>query len=366
MPVRISSLSLSLVFLFGFWFSVFGIGCSADPSEPATYDPTPYVLNTYDLPPAPLPPDVQLTKAKVQLGRMLFYDGRLSKDGSQSCASCHIQADGFSDKRRFSIGVEGKPGTRQAMTIANMAWHRDGFFWDGRAPRLRDQALRPIQDPLEMNETLENVEKKLRESSTYRDQFTRAFGNDSVTSERISLALEQFMFTIISGRSKFDSVLAEKATFTAAEQRGHDLFFREFDPITNTVGGECFHCHGGPNFTNDRYMNNGLDTDDEFTDGGRFQVTNNPRDRAKFKTPSLRNIALTAPYMHDGRFTTLEEVVRHYNTGVKQSSTVEFLLQYNLQPGGLRMTDQDVQDIVAFLHTLTDHEYVREQEYARP
>jgi cytochrome c peroxidase len=277
-----------------------------------------------------------------------------------------VQTDGFIDARRFSIGVEGKPGTRQAMPIANMAWHRNGFFWDGRAPLLRDQALRPIQDPLEMNETLANVEAILRTSTSYLDQFTRAFGNDMVTSERIALALEQFMLTLISTRAKFDSVMQATATYTAAEQRGRDLFFKEFDPISASTGGECFHCHGGPNFTNDRYMNNGLDTDAEFTDGGRFLVTNNPRDRAKFKTPSLRNVALTAPYMHDGRFTTLEEAVQHYNTSVKQSSTAKFILQYNLQLGGLRLTDQDVQDIVAFLHTLTDEAFIRDQEFARP
>lgn len=342
------------------------IACQPDePEEVAQYDPTPYMLEYGDFPPPMLPADNKPTLAGVELGRMLFYEKKLSKDGTQSCADCHQQADGFSDIRKLSIGVEGLPGRRQAMSVFNMAWHRNGMFWDGRSPSLRDQALRPIQDPLEMNETLENAISKLQSEKSYRDQFIRAFGDEQVTAGRMGLAMEQFMLTIVSANSKYDLYLRGEATLTPSEERGRNLFFSEFDPLGIEKGGECFHCHGGFNFTNDQFMNNGLDTDAGFTDLGRFEVTNNPADKAKFKTPSLRNIALTPPYMHDGRFATLEEVIEHYNSGVQYSSTVDFLLQYNLNPG-LQLGEQDKADLIAFLHTLTDMSLVNEEKFASP
>ena len=348
------------------------VGCSDSttntPSDPVLYDSTAYVLDTKGIPTPSLPADNPLTVQKVKLGKMLFNERMLSKDGSQSCADCHLQADAFTDVRRFSIGVEGKPGTRQAMAVFNMAFQRPipghGFFWDGRAPRLRDQALMPIQDPLEMNETLENVVTKLSASQTYRDQFVRAFGNDTINTDRIGLALEQFMLSIVSVNSKHDKVVRGEAAYTMSEQRGRDLFFREVNPMTGQVGAECFHCHGGPNFSNDAFMNNGLDREPDFTDLGRFNVTGDPADRARFKVTSLRNIAITPPYMHDGRFTTLEEVVDHYNTGVKGSTTVERdIMRFNLRPGGLGLSDQDKADLIAFLKTLTDDDLRTSVEY---
>lgn len=333
---------------------------------PAAYDPTPYILKIGDFPTPDLPTDNKLTVAGVQLGRMLFYEKMLSKDGSQACADCHKQEDAFSDIRRFSIGVEQLPGKRQAMAVMNLAWHANGLFWDGRAPKVRDQALKPIQDPLEMNETLPNVVAKLSADRKYTDQFIRAFGDVTVTSERVSLALEQFMLTMISNNAKYDQYLRGTATLTASELRGKDLFFSEFDPFGSEKGAECFHCHAGHNFTNDEFMNNGLDSDAGITDEGRQKVTGDPLDRAKFKVPSLRNIALTPPYMHDGRFATLEEVIDHYDHGVQQSATIDFLLQYNLQPGGLQLTAQDKADLVAFLKTLTDTEFLTNPAYQKP
>jgi len=262
--------------------------------------------------------------------------------------------------------VEGLPGNRQAMPVMNLAWHQNGLFWDGRAPKLRDQALKPIQDPLEMNETLDNAVAKLKADKQYTDQFIRAFGDAEVTPERMALALEQFMFSVVSNNAKYDKVLRGEATFTDAEQRGRDLFFKEFNPATNEKGGECFHCHGGHNFTNDKYMNNGLDAEANMTDPGRQQVTGKPGDRAKFKVPSLRNIEFTEPYMHDGRMATLEAVMDHYNTGVKPSPTVEFLLQYNLQPGGLQLNAQDKSDLIAFMKTLSDPDFLNNPAYKKP
>lgn len=240
------------------------------------------------------------------------------------------------------------------------------MFWDGRASTLRAQALKPIQDPLEMNETLPNVVAKLSAEKRYTDQFIRAFGDAGVTPERIALAIEQFELTMISNNSKYDRYLRGETPLSDAEERGRVLFFSEFDPFGSSKGGECFHCHGGHNFTNDEYMNNGLDTDASMTDEGRRNVTGDPADRGRFKVPSLRNIALTPPYMHDGRFATLEEVIDHYNSGVKSSQTVEFILQYNLQPGGLQLTTQDKSDLAAFLKTLTDPEFVNNPEFEKP
>ena len=185
------------------------LSCGED--EPMTVvelDDTPYTLEYGNLPEPDLPTDNALTQQGVQLGRMLFYEKMLSRDNSQSCASCHNQTDGFSDTLQFSLGVEMMEGKRQAMSVFNMAWHSNEFFWDGRAHLLRDQSLKPIEDPLEMNETLENVIAKLSDTQMYRDQFTRAFGSDEITSEKMSLAMEQFMLSIVSYDSKYDKYLA--------------------------------------------------------------------------------------------------------------------------------------------------------------
>ena len=337
-----------------------------DDTVKAVYDPTPYVLDYGEFPDPDLPADNKPTVAGVQLGRMLFYEKQLSKDGSQSCADCHLQKDGFSDIRQFSLGVEQLPGKRQAMAVFNLAWHKNGMFWDGRSPKVRDQALKPIQDPLEMNETLENAVAKLKADKRYTDQFIRAFGDDNITSERMGLAMEQFEFTMVSNKSKYDGYLAGTEALTDSEERGRVLFFAEFDPFSGQKGGECFHCHGGFNLTNDLFMNNGLDAEADFTDEGRYKVTNDPADKAKFKVPSLRNIAITPPYMHDGRFATLEQVIEHYDTGVKNSPTVDGLLFNNLNPGGLQLSAQDKADLVAFLKTLTDVSFLEDERFSSP
>ncbi len=356
-----------ILYLF-FAISYFFVAC--DPIEPveipAIYDPTPYDLKIGDFPTPDLPADNKLSVSGVQLGRMLFYEPLLSKDGSQACSDCHKQQDAFSDIRQFSIGVEMLPGDRQAMAVMNLAWHQNGLFWDGRSPHVRDQALGPIQNPLEMNETLPNVVTKLTADKNYTDQFIRVFGDPIVSSERVALALEQFMLSIVSSNAKYDQHLRGTATLTAEEERGRVIFFTEFDPFGSAKGAECFHCHAGHNFTNDEFMNNGLDTDASMTDEGRKMVTNDPADRGRFKVPSLRNIAQTPPYMHDGRFATLEEVIDHYDHGVKNASTIEFILQYNLQPGGLQMTVQDKADLLAFLKTLTDADFLTNKRYAKP
>ncbi|MCC7245332.1 MAG: c-type cytochrome [Saprospiraceae bacterium] len=341
--------------------------CKKDPAEEhATFDPTLYQINFREFPDPEFPLANKPTNAGVMLGRMLFYEKAMSKDGSQACADCHRQQHAFSDSLQFSIGVEKLPGKRQAMAVMNLAWHKNGMFWDGRAASVHEQALKPIQDPLEMNEKLDNVVAKLQADKKYRDQFVRAFGSETVTAEKIGLAIEQFEWVMISNNSKFDQYKRGEVALTDSEERGRKLFFTEFDPSGQKKGAECFHCHGGFNFTNDDYMNNGLDAEASQTDIGKQKVSNDPADKAKFKTPSLRNVALTAPYMHNGRFQTLEQVIDHYNTGVKNSPTVDFLMQYNLQPGGLALSSQDKADLIAFLKTLTDKDFLINPAFSNP
>ena len=340
--------------------------CKEESLEFIAFDDSPYILDIGSFPEPDIAGDNPLTVEGVKLGRMLFYETMLSLDNSQSCASCHRQEHAFTDTARLSIGVEGLEGKRQAMSVFNMAWNTNEFFWDGRAHLLRDQSLLPIQDPLEMNETLEGVITKLSNSEIYPAQFTRAFGNDEITSEKMSLAMEQFMNSIVSNQSRYDAYLAGTATLSEAEERGRQLFFTEYNPFfPEDSGADCQHCHSGYNFENDSYMNNGLDIDADFTDLGRFMVTDDPMDRATFKVPSLRNIEVTPPYMHDGRFQTLEEVVDHYNSGVLMSSTLDPAIQITVE-NGLQLSDQDKSDLVAFLKTLTDPELLTNEAFSDP
>ncbi|HAQ70562.1 c-type cytochrome [Salibacteraceae bacterium] len=334
-------------------------------SNNAAYDDTPYDLD-YGRFAEPDMGDNALTIEGVKLGRLLFYETLLSKDNSISCGSCHIQEKGFSDPNRLSEGVDGSLGKRQAMPVFNMLWHTNEFFWDGRAHLLRDQSLMPIQDDLEMKETLENVVAKLNATNTYPAQFLRAFGDEEITAERMSLAMEQFMNSIISNQSKYDKYLDGQASLTDSEERGRILFSAEYNPgFPNLSGADCAHCHGGNNFDNNRYMNNGLDSEPNQTDIGREAVTEDPKDRAAFKVPSLRNIELTAPYMHDGRFTTLEEVVDHYDHGIVISGSVDPALAFSTQTG-LQLSDQDKIDLISFLKTLTDEEMIADERFSDP
>jgi len=336
------------------------INCRPDNEEyieqqDAEFDGTEYLLDyPFHFAPPLLPEDNPLTVQGVKLGKMLFHETLLSGNNSQSCATCHLQHFAFTDTSRFSIGIEGLQGERQAMSVFNMAWNDHGFFWDGRAMQLRDQALMPIEDPLEMNETLENAINKLDNSQRYRDQFMRTFGSEEITSEKIGLAMEQFMLSIVSGTSKYDNYVLGTAQLTEEEERGRALFFTDYNPFfPEDSGADCVHCHSGFNFENDQYMNNGLDTEDQITDIGRMNVSGDLNDKAKFKVTSLRNIALTAPYMHDGRFNTLEQVIEHYNSGIQTSNTTNAAL-LSTQSTGLMLTEQDKSDLIAFLNTFTD------------
>ncbi|MDH4373089.1 MAG: cytochrome c peroxidase [Verrucomicrobiota bacterium] len=316
---------------------------------PPKYTPHRFAMaGTFPIP--PLPRDNPLIEERIALGRRLFQETALSADRSISCASCHAAASGFSDSRRFSPGVQGQLGTRQSMALANLAWKRE-FFWDGRARSLRDQVLMPIQDPTEMVETLESVVGKLSGMPEYPVLFENAFGTPRIDAERIALALEQFVLTLTHFRSRFDLSTQGKASLSDQERRGLELFMTENEPRMGQRGADCFHCHGGPLFTDHQFHDNGLDLVP--SDPGRARVTGRNADRGKFVTPTLRNIAQTAPYMHDGRFQTLEAVVRHYSEGVQVSPNLDPNLAKHAA-GGLHLSLEDQSALVAFLKTLSD------------
>ncbi|MEN0002597.1 MAG: cytochrome c peroxidase [Bacteroidota bacterium] len=313
-----------------------------------------------------LPENDTMTIAGVELGRYLFYDPILSADNTLSCASCHQQDKAFTDGSAVSVGIRGIPGTRSAMPIFNLAFNPREFFWDGRVHTLETQALLPITDPLEMDDTWENVMERLRNDEDYPQLFRAAFGIKSkqeMTKELAVNAIAQFERSIVSFESRYDRILQFNEGWpTDEELRGQTLFFIEpFMQTDNHPG--CSHCHNGPNFTNHTYSNNGLDKVDDlndFVDRGRGAVTNNLFDNGKFKVPSLRNVALTPPYMHDGRFATLEEVIDNYALGGHGVINED----PNLVP--FTLTEDDKRSLVAFLEMLTDTSFVNNPAYKNP
>jgi cytochrome c peroxidase len=339
----------------------------------AAYETTPYVIEVPNtLPPANFSSDNKPTNEGVYLGRMLFYDPILSADSSQSCSSCHNQEFAFTDNGlALSEGIRGLKGKRNSMPIFNLMWHMDGFFWDGRAELLRHQALLPIQDPLEMDETLGNMLVKLNASPLYQEHFKKAFDIDIIDEEHVSLALEQFMHIIISGDSKFDRVQAGLETFTSQEKVGQIVFNAEAIPLKDEIdpqnptnyGADCFHCHGNSLFMRREFLNNGLD--EVLVDEGLGTVTGLETDRGKFKTPSLRNIEKSAPYMHDGRFNTLEEVVDFYMTGAHNTSPNIDPSMHALQDS-VYLSPEHRAALVSFLLTLTDDTYLTNEKYSNP
>jgi cytochrome c peroxidase len=314
---------------------------------PATFTPYRFTMSrTFPIP--DLPRDNPLIVERVSLGEKLFNDKRLSRDGTISCASCHHADAAFTDRLPVSRGIEGRSGDRNAMPLFNLAWKRE-FFWDGRAKSLRGQVLMPIQDHREMDETLENVCGKLSTSPEEVRLFSQAFGSPGITAEKVSLALEQYLLTLTARDSRFDRAFAGTARLSDEEKRGFELFMTEYEPRTGQNGADCFHCHGGALFSDHQFHDNGLDG----VAPGRAKITGSSGDAGKFSTPSLRNIALTAPYMHDGRFATLEEVVEHYSTGIHRRPTLDPNLAKH-PATGLNLSAPDKAALVAFLKTLTE------------
>ncbi|MEX1188579.1 MAG: cytochrome c peroxidase [Bacteroidia bacterium] len=340
---------------------VFLASCQKD-KNPITPE-LPFATTPYNLerptgfPQFNTPSDNPLTQEGVQLGRRLFYDPILSGDFTQSCASCHNQSLAFTDNgTQFSTGITGAVGNRNAQALINMAFNLH-FFWDGRHSTLESQILEPVPNPIEMHLQWSVAQQRLNANSTYQDLFKKAFNVDVIDSNHVAKAIAQFMRTMISSNSKLDKRLRNEIALTPSETNGFVIF--------NTEKGDCFHCHNidaGRLITDNQFHNNGLDAN--FADLGRGAVTGNPSDNGKFLTPTLRNIALTAPYMHDGRFATLEEVVEHYNSGGTPSATIDPLMKH--VGTGLNLTAQEKVDLIAFLRTMTDEDFISDPRFSSP
>lgn len=338
-----------------------GISACNQPDEDDGYSPTPYEIQVpQGLPPVEsfIPEDNPMTVEGVALGRKLFYDPLLSDDNSQSCSSCHRQEFGFAEPQQVSVGIDGSTGTRNAMALINLAWNSNGFFWDGRAATLEDLVFQPVTNPIEMNTTWPEVEAKLNADADYLQLFKEAYDIDVIDSVHVSKAISQFLRTLVSANSKFDKFYNQQvANLTDQELRGLVLY--------NTEAADCFHCHGlGGLITDNKFRNNGLDTDFS-PDEGRYVVTGDVEDKGKFRVPTLRNIELTAPYMHDGRFFTLEEVLEQYSEHVQISETVDPLMEL-VGFGGAHLTTQEKADLIAFLKTFTDEEFATKPEFSDP
>ena len=342
-----------------------------DPAGPVV-PPTAYNLlvptNFPALPAAPA--DNPLTVEGVALGRQLFYETALSVDNTVSCASCHRQELAFTDGRARALGVSGGLSPRSAMSLANLLWEPK-LTWDGAATSLETQARIPIEKPVEMHQSLAAGVARLQATALYPPLFRKAFGSSTLTEANTLKALAQFERTLISGNSRYDQFRrGNRTALSSYEQQGFVLFVTHPDGPAGIRGGNCNDCHAGDLQTDHNFRNNGLDA--TFTDLGLGALTGQPTDNGKFRVPSLRNIALTAPYMHDGRLATLEAVLDHYNEHVVVNSpnVDPLLLNGSNDPRGpgnpLSLTALEKAKIVAFLRTLTDSTFIRDPRFARP
>ncbi len=338
------------------WLSFF-IGCKKTTDTPLA--DTPYELQYPDyLPRIVIPADNPLTVNGVALGRRLFYDPIFSQNNTISCASCHKIANGFADNVQFSKGVDVAVGITNASSLVNIAWY-NRFFWDGRVTSLEEQVEEPIQNPIEMHETLTNTVQKVQNHPDYPRLFKAAFGSDGVTIERLTKAIAQFERTIISaGNSTFDKFeqTNNPGVFTKDEFEGYKIFFSET--------GDCFHCHGGALSTTTGFENNGLN--ENITGTGYGKTVSKSDSDGMFRVPSLRNAVFSAPYMHDGRFNTLEEVIEHYNSGLKDSPTLHPKLKLKVEEGGLNLSESQKNQLLAFLKTYTDTAFINRTDLKKP
>ena len=342
--------------LLGLFFAIFS--CKKEETSEIPFHTQPYnLILPKGFPQLIIPEDNPLTEEGVALGRRLFYDPILSGNLSQSCSSCHKQEAAFSDPgKKFSSGINGFTGRRNTQALINMGFNLH-FFWDGRSKSIEEQAFDPVKNPLEMHLPWKDAADRIRNHSFYANEFEKIFGTKQIDSTHIVKALAQFVRTLISSDSRFDRRMRNEINLTTSELNGYVIF--------NTEKGDCFHCHGidgGRLLTDNRFHNNGLD--EEFTDLGLAEFTGKESDRGKFLTPTLRNIALTGPYMHDGRFSTLEEVIDHYNQGGKSSPTIDPLMKH--VGSGLNLTKQEKADLLAFLNSLTDSTFISNKKYSSP
>jgi cytochrome c peroxidase len=294
--------------------------------------------------------DNPLTEEGFELGRRLFYDGRLSVDGVHPCSSCHQQIAAFGTfEHDRSHGVNNTHTLRNAPVLFNLAW-QTSYHWDGEFSSLFEEAAHPIHGSSEMGETFDAVINKLQKDDGYRKQFKKVFRTEFISPEHVLKALAQFTGYMTSANSKYDLVKKGQATFTTQEQDGYTVF-----------QAKCATCHPEPMFTDYSFRNTGLLVDPFLNDYGRQMVTHNPADSLKFKVPTLRNVYITSNYMHDGRFNTLAQCINHYRTGVQVNSTVDPLVA-----GGIALTDTEAINIAVFLRALTDSSFIKDTRYAQP
>lgn len=327
--------------------------------------PTPYVFPDLKFfPKMPQSPANPVTIEGVDLGRHLFYDPLLSKDRDMSCGTCHKQENAFSDANNtFSKGNKGLLTSRNTMPLFNLAWY-SAFFWDGRAKTIEEQVFHPVKDPKEMNLNWSDATERVKKSKFYVAKFKAAFGTQQIDSVLITKAIGQFLRTLISSNSKFDRVLLRLDSFTKDESAGFGL-------MNDMTKGDCLHCHttdADALGTTGVFSNNGLDNVSDpkmYKDFGYGGFTKKERDNGRFKIPSLRNVALTAPYMHDGRFETLEEVLDFYNEGVQKSVNIDSKMGLAHQ-GGVRLTALEKKQVIAFLNTLTDSVFISNPKFSNP
>lgn len=290
-----------------------------------------------------------LSANKIALGKALFYDPILSKDNTISCSSCHLSYTAFTHTdHNLSHGIDNRMGTRNAPALMNLAWNKY-FMWDGAVHHLDMQALAPISNHNEMDETIENVVIKLQHNNKYKQLFYKAFNDSNATGEHTLKAIAQFMVTLVSANSKYDKVTRKEAgfSFTDNEQKGYNLFKTH-----------CSSCHTEPLFTNNEFENNGLKPDTFLNDIGRAKISQNSNDSFKFKVPSLRNVELSYPYMHDGRFPNLQMVLFHYTEDIYQSTTLSPQLKNKII-----LSESDKNNLIAFLKTLTDEEFLQNPKF---
>jgi len=291
-----------------------------------------------------------LTKEGFELGRKLFYDERLSKDSTISCASCHQQFGAFATyDHNFSHGYNNTLTTRNAPSLQNLAWQKE-FMWDGGINHLDLQPLAPLTASNEMGETLQNVISKLNRDTAYRRLFKTAFGTTIINTQRMSRALSQFVLMLVSSNSKYDKVMRGELVFTAVEKQGYEIFKQK-----------CSSCHKEPLFSDFSYRNTGLLLDTTLNDYGRMKITLDKKDSLKFKVPSLRNVIITFPYGHDGRFFSLQNVYEHYRTKIAVTANTDSLLLKKIP-----ISSVEAGLLTAFLRTLTDTSFLKNPQFAPP
>ncbi len=335
-----------------------------DDNKTATFETTPYTLEIpFGFPSPNLPADNPLTYEGIELGRHLFYDNRMSIDESISCASCHSASSAFTDTSQFSEGVNNQIGTRNSMPLFNLAWS-ESFMWDGAGANLFNQLLIPLTSHIELGvdpSQIPDLVERFKADPEYVNLYKKAYGDGEMIFENLQKAIIQFELTMISANSKYDKVVRGEESFTSDEAEGL-LIFQRIDDAPGS--GECQHCHfEGGNFTDGDFRNNGLDANP--TDKGHGIISLNPLDNFKFKTPSLRNLSYSFPYMHDGRFRTLEEVVEFYNTGIDTTSPNidPNLIGHNLHG---RLSNRDKSKLIAFLKTLDDPDFINNPDFQKP